>query len=217
MSSAPYFPENLDDYAPWVGRHGLLAPYGECQCGCGQKTTIAPVSNKVRLGHLAGHPVRFVFGHINGASQSLSDAFWKYVTPGDSQLCWEWQGHRVASGYGHLSFGQATNKVKAAHRISWEIHYGPIPDGLWVLHKCDNRACCNPSHLFLGTAKDNFDDMLQKGRQGKDFGILRADDVREIRRLASEGESLRTLATTYGVLTGHIRRIVKGDRWGGVK
>lgn len=169
MTTTAYFPENLDDYAPWVAWHGLIAPYGMCQCGCGQKTTVAPISNKIRRGHLAGHPVRYVFGHINGSSQSLLDAFWKYVTPGDSELCWEWQGYRTVAGYGHISFGRSNRNQMRSHRVSWQIHYGSIPNGLWVLHKCDNPPCCNPNHLFLGTPKDNFDDMCQKGRQGEAF------------------------------------------------
>lgn len=75
--------------------------------------------------------------------------------------CWEWCGSRVGAGYGRLIVeGQAIG----AHRLAYEVFVGPIPDGLWVLHHCDNPPCVNPDHLFLGTALDNTRDMLAKGR-----------------------------------------------------
>ncbi len=76
--------------------------------------------------------------------------------------CWEWMGTKNRGGYG--SFLHSYQVKKGAHQISWEIHYGPIPSGLCVLHKCDNPGCVNPEHLFLGTKRDNTLDMVKKRR-----------------------------------------------------
>jgi len=79
----------------------------------------------------------------------------------DDNGCWNWCLSQTGGGYGQLIF---EGKRIYAHRASWEVHKGPIPIGLWVLHKCDNPACANPSHLFIGTVDDNAKDMVSKGR-----------------------------------------------------
>lgn len=75
--------------------------------------------------------------------------------------CREWEGSRYASGYGAK---WENGKMRRAHRVEWEKHYGPIPEGMWVLHKCDNPPCCNIDHLWLGTRRDNERDKVNKGR-----------------------------------------------------
>lgn len=75
--------------------------------------------------------------------------------------CWLFIGGRNNSGYGSVWY---RSEAHGAHRVSWKLHRGPIPDGLWVLHKCDVRACCNPAHLWLGTPQDNVQDAIAKGR-----------------------------------------------------
>ena len=77
--------------------------------------------------------------------------------------CWEFQGCRTDFGHGQISADRKNIRLRA-HRVAWEIWKGPIPEGLCVLHKCDNPPCCNPEHLFLGTKKDNTRDMISKGR-----------------------------------------------------
>lgn len=77
--------------------------------------------------------------------------------------CWEWQGTRLATGYGLFRvLGQ-----RLAHRVSFVLKYGTLGEGLFVCHKCDNKTCVNPDHLFLGTHQDNMDDMVVKGRSTK--------------------------------------------------
>jgi hypothetical protein len=111
-----------------------------------------------------------------------------------------------------------------AHRISWEIHFGDIPDGLYVLHTCDNPPCANPVHLFLGTQRDNIDDMLRKGRsayghpgrQGEKAWMakLTDDQVREIRSLYEVGRiSQLALARRYGITQTTIGSIVRRATW----
>lgn len=85
--------------------------------------------------------------------------FWSNVRRSDG--CWEWTGSKRGNGYGCLAVG---GRQVGAHRVAWETQNGPIPEGLFVLHKCDNPPCVRPDHLFLGTAKDNAMDMARKGR-----------------------------------------------------
>lgn len=89
------------------------------------------------------------------------ERFWESV-PIVGDGCWEWTGS-TSDGYGVIWHSEKRRQV-GAHRLSWEIHHGPIPDGAWVLHNCDNPSCVRPEHLFLGTPGDNVDDALGKGR-----------------------------------------------------
>ena len=86
----------------------------------------------------------------------LIDSFWKFVDVKSENECWVWKGNRFSTGYGRCSFGRA-------HRVAWELIHGVIPEGMFVLHSCDNKPCCNPKHLFLGTRKDNAQDAKRKG------------------------------------------------------
>ena len=88
--------------------------------------------------------------------------FFEKFDSSDVDACWEWKASRDKAGYGRIGID---GKVEGAHRVSWTIHYGEIPNELWVLHKCDNRRCVNPKHLFIGTGQDNVNDMIKKGRK----------------------------------------------------
>lgn len=91
---------------------------------------------------------------------SLKERFFKYVNKTDS--CWIWTGSPNSTGYGNLDIDG--KKVKA-HRVSWILHKGEIPEGMYICHTCDTPLCVNPEHLFLGTAKSNMQDMKDKGRR----------------------------------------------------
>lgn len=152
--------------------------------------------------------------------EALTQRFWQHVVKSDG--CWEWTGHRVGqvgrNNYGEMALpGQRHNGIRA-HRFSWELHYGPIPDGLWVLHRCDNPPCVRPDHLFLGTRADNLADMVAKGRatvgERSALAKLTRDQVIDIRQRYAAGIVMQQqLAAEYGVHAGTISGIVRRKRW----
>lgn len=104
------------------------------------------------------------------ARLSLEGRFWRQVDKGGKDDCWNWTAKSKVSGYGVISTGGRNGKKILAHRLSWELCNGPIPDhedyhGMVVMHSCDNRLCVNPRHLSLGRQIDNVHDMLNKGRE----------------------------------------------------
>lgn len=159
------------------------------------------------------------------------DRFWEFVDKKDASECWEWKGWRSPNGYGKY-------RESRAHRVSWMIHFGPIPSdgsyhGLCVCHRCDNRGCVNPAHLFLATHYENMQDMVTKGRRKgivykmkgggtrRDKGIayryttkLTAEQVIEIKSaIAAKRLSLRKIAQMYDVSRTTIWLIKKDKMW----
>jgi DNA-binding XRE family transcriptional regulator len=161
--------------------------------------------------------------------KSTNDKFWDKVYLGGE--CWNWTGHKFRNGYGSITIYGAKTKVWLAHRLAWELIIGPIPDGMFVLHHCDNRACVKAdpdprkSHLFLGTQADNIIDMYSKGRQAKweltrrkgeanGSAKLKIEQVKEIRRLfRPRFMGYRQLAEKFGVSRHTIAAIVRGVIW----
>lgn len=129
--------------------------------------------------------------------------------------CWEWVGSIGKSGYGVFQRGY---RKYASHRISWELANGAIPDEQFVLHRCDNRACVRPDHLFLGSHWDNMQDMVQKGRntKGEDchFAKLTEKAIREIRcSMVAFEKSPEELAKKYNVTPSLVRLIAREKTW----
>lgn len=145
--------------------------------------------------------------------RTREDRFWQRVVVADPEICWQWTGS-TNQNYGVFPDRVAEAKWgnRLAHRISWELHYGPIPAGLYVCHKCDNRLCVNPNHLWLGTHQQNQADMGQKGRTYSPAKKLADEDVAEIRRRIGAGESRTSIAAAFNVLPNHISRIKTGAR-----
>lgn len=188
-------------------------PYGFCQCGCGQKTKIASRTSR-RDGWEKGEPLQFINGH-NGRKQiTLEEKFWSYCHPGPRDDCWEWQGGKQGRGYGRIRF---QSHYLFVHRVSYELHHGPIPTGLNVCHHCDNPSCVNPHHLFLGTQKENMQDMVKKQRQtiGERNGCskLTENDVHQIRQMRLDGMIEREIADKFNVTRSAIAGILQGKTW----
>jgi hypothetical protein len=150
---------------------------------------------------------------------TLESRFMDKVSPEPNTGCWLWTGAIVPSGYGSMRLGGRAEGTRSAHLIAWEVHRGTIPAGLYVCHRCDVRHCVNPDHLFLGTAKDNADDMWRKGRgtirRGAATGHARLteDAVRTIRARRANGETITALAAEYGVSGATIQHAGAGRTW----
>ena len=146
------------------------------------------------------------------------ERFENFISPEPNTGCWLWAGCVNWRGYGKFGV-TSSQQPRAAHRVSFEIYNGPIPESMWVLHHCDTPCCVNPRHLFLGTALDNAKDMYAKGRQRHRSGFipwnrkLTGEAVIEIRERRKSGALLRELAQQYGVTVTHIHNICTGKNW----
>lgn len=143
--------------------------------------------------------------------------FWSNVSRREPANCWVWK-MGTNGRYGTFYPLEKQLGEVVAHRIAFILSRGTIPDGLEVCHNCDNPICCNPSHLFLATHKENMQDMVSKGRQAKLKGELHGESkltnasVKEIRRLAPK-ISQRVLAHRFGVTKRVIHNVIKRKSW----
>jgi hypothetical protein len=151
-----------------------------------------------------------------GLSNKVRARFWAKVDRGATDVCWAWGACLDHKGYGMF---RLRNRMPHAHRIAWMLTRGAIPDGLQVLHKCDNRVCCNPAHLFLGTNAQNVADRVAKGRSNRPRGTrnpkAKLDElgVREIRRRLLAGDARSAIARAHGVSKRTVWSIHKGETW----
>jgi hypothetical protein len=177
------------------------------RCGC-------PFTGRKR----PNHTPRFCSRKCLYARRPLAERFWQYLKPGAPDACWEWSGSRDPHGYGRIQRGGRHGGHVKAHRASYEMHHGPIPDGLVVRHKCDNPPCCNPAHLEVGTMRDNSRDMAARGRsaaqRGHDNGRTKVPDVAIVamRERCARGEIPREVAAAYGVTEKWLSAVLRGER-----
>ena len=187
----------------------------QCACGCGQWRSHYDGD---------GRPRYYVHGHNGRGKPHAYDAwgsrrryspqerFWGKVQKTAS--CWLWSGS-LNGGYGTIK--GAKGIVYRAHRLSYEIHYGPIPDGLCVCHHCDNPRCVNPAHLFVGTRADNMADCAAKHRlpRGRTPSAkITREQAESIRQRYKEGGvTQKALADEFGLAQTSIFEIIKGQRW----
>src|SRR5258708_37957730 len=181
------------------------------QCQCGQTKDI-----------VAGQVIRGITKGCGCMRKNAPEDFWSKVDRRADDQCWEWQGGGYStSPYGHAQYN---NKDWGAHRLAYFLTFGEIPQGMFVCHKCDNPPCCNPSHLFLGTALDNSQDCISKGRQKivpppvtlgeqSPHHILTEIQVREIKRLLALGVSQRKIAKLFGISQTNVGHINRGETW----
>lgn len=175
-----------------------------------------------------GDPIK----KLSMKGDSLENRFWSRVDK--SGNCWEWTGHKTKDGYGRLF---RNGKTVRAHRLSYEIHIGQIPEGMSICHHCDNPCCVNPDHLFAGTTADNVADREEKGRSNvesrsgdnhwmtrKPWRIahgrtmmrshLTDEMVMKIKiRYADGGVTQRKLATDWGISYKNMNLILTGKTW----
>lgn len=146
-----------------------------------------------------------------GMAEAKVEWFYQRVDQSDLSGCWLWTGGINNRGYGTMSFN---GKSMLVHRFSYLMTNGEIPDGLFILHSCDNPLCIHPGHLHAGTQKQNQQEMQSRGRCYVGFGSgLTADAVRDIRQNHPLGIPIDTLAKKYNVSARAVRKVVRGDSW----
>jgi hypothetical protein len=139
--------------------------------------------------------------------------------PEPNSGCWIWTARIQPNGYGQATLPGGHGSSTGAHRVSWLLHRGLIPVGLCVLHRCDNKPCVNPAHLYIGTLKQNSNDRDERGRantcRGERHGQskLTSEDVVAIRRRHAAGEFQRVIADDYGICQSEVSSVVCGRLW----
>jgi hypothetical protein len=142
-------------------------------------------------------------------------AFWAKIVRGTPDECWLWTHCRNRAGYGRVRFSGCT---RLAHRVAYEITFDLVdPPHLFVLHRCDNPPCVNPSHLFVGTHHDNMRDMRAKGRslvgERQPASRLTTADVQDIRQRRAAGQTLEAIGLLYGVSLSNVHFICTRKHW----
>jgi len=181
-------------------------PLGLCQCGCGERTNIAP-NTSPRLGRVKGQPYRFLHGHNGRNHAPLAARLEPNIDFGDGTGCWIWTGARSPLGYGAVSCGGGV--TRRAHRATYELLVGPIPEGMQLDHVkargCTSTACVNPAHLEPVTNAEN----TRRGARAK----ITMEIAEQIRQRRAAGEMVLSIAAAYGIAESTVSNIVHGRRW----
>lgn len=156
--------------------------------------------------------------------KSLEERLWEKVdkTPGlgPNGDCWEWRGFVHPTGYGQMARDASGRNINT-NRAAYLVTKGDIPDGLWILHTCDNRLCCNPDHLWAGTPKENTHDMIAKGRRRGPSEVARGEDItlsklteEMVRAMRAEPPmTFKALGEKYGVSAGTANKVILRQTW----
>lgn len=178
---------------------------------CGKQFTLKRSAYLTGRGEFCSRPCR----SVNQATPMI-DRFWAKVQKTDS--CWLWTAAKNPKGYGVFCVDKKTNDNEQAHRVSYRLHYGEIPDNLRVLHHCDNPTCVRPDHLFLGTDGDNMRDKVAKDRQHKgeqtpNSKLTNAQVIEIRQRYATGNISQAQLAREYGITSSTMGSLINGETW----
>ena len=161
--------------------------------------------------------------------EGIRSRFWNKVKRGRADECWPWTAAKIWAGYGRFYLERRDGKKRyvTASRLAWELGNDcPIPEGLHVLHKCDNPECCNPKHLELGTHAQNMRQMHERGRASTDHGVrgedaswskITEEDARQIKRRLAQGEPVARIAEDFPISRMGIYHIKNGRNWAHVE
>ena len=145
------------------------------------------------------------------APKTIDQFLSKWAIPVPESGCWLWSGRLRGSVYGGVD---VNGKCKSAHRVAYELAFGPIPEGMFVCHKCDVPICVNPAHLFVGTPKQNSEDMTAKQRQARGERLKHSRFTpRDVVLIRADRRGGRVIAKEYGVAKAAIDKIRSGRSW----
>jgi hypothetical protein len=206
-----------------VTRRSGRSRYGHalwsCKCDCGKEFVTTNTNLKEGKTRSCGC-IRKGESNWRAHKQPIEEVFWGGLKRLSPEECWEWQKTLAWRNYGIFYYH---GKYHLAHRFSYELHFGPIKEGMFVCHKCDNRRCVNPSHLFLGTQSDNMRDTVAKDRlkgyftsertSGENSPTAKFTDkqIGNVRNMRDRGFTYEEIKQEHGISISHIARIVRNQ------